>query len=551
MTELPSYNRVAADVRLGTGVRLFGFVNLYGCVIGDETRIGAFVEVQKNVSIGARCKISSHTFICEGVTIEDEVFVGHGVMFLNDTDPRAAINGRLATEHDWKCLPVRVCKTASIGSGAVILGGVTIGEGALVGAGAVVTKDVDAHSVVAGIPARLLRSRVTDGVDTDMTDDRPELDAKPLPLTEPRRQLENAALRDQILAAVTDVIDSGAYVLGPYVASFERSFAASVGNGQCIAVNSGTSALHLALIAAGVGPGDEVITSPLTFVSTAWAISYIGAKPVFADIDPDTFCIDPREIAAKITSRTKAIVPVHLYGQCADLDSILSAANERGIPVIEDAAQAAGALYGGKPAGGIGLLGCFSFYPSKNLGACGEGGAIVTNDDAIAARVRNLRDHAQPKRGHHEELGFNYRMDAIQGAVLGAKLPYTCQWTEKRRERADRYHTALKMISADVLKLPTEAANCSHSWHLYSVRHENRDWLKSMLAERGITTASHYPIPVHLQPAYAHLGHRPGDFPVAENVANHCLSLPLFAEMTDAEQDRVIAALSDLCSNAH
>lgn len=360
----------------------------------------------------------------------------------------------------------------------------------------------------------------------------------PVPLLDLRAQY--AAIRDEILRALQEVADSSSYVLGPRVARFEEAFAAFVGARHCIGVNSGTSALHLALIAAGVGPGDEVITVPMTFVATSWAISYVGATPVFVDVDPVTYTMDVSQVERRLRRRTRAILPVHLYGQPADLGPLLDLGRRRGIPIIEDAAQAHGARYEGRSAGTLGICGCFSFYPGKNLGAYGEAGAIVTDDDRIADRLKALRDHAQEKRYHHAELGFNYRMDAFQGAILGVKLPYLEGWTEARRRLAGRYREALEGLP---LKLPTEAPGRRHVWHLYVALHPRRDQLRRRLEAAGIQTGLHYPVPVHLQGAYAQLEHRPGDFPIAERVARDCISLPLFPEMTERQQDRVIDAL--------
>ncbi len=349
-------------------------------------------------------------------------------------------------------------------------------------------------------------------------------------------------LREEILGAIAEVAESTTYVLGPRVAAFEEAFAAYAGARHCVAVNSGTSALHLALIAAGVGPGDEVLTVPMTFVATCWAISYVGATPVFVDVDAETATMDVRRARAKVTARTRAILPVHLYGQPADMGPILEIGRRHGIPVIEDAAQAHGARYGGRGAGSLGLCGCFSFYPGKNLGACGEGGAVVTQDDSVAARLRSLRDHAQSRRYHHDEVGFNYRMDAFQGAVLGVKLRHLEAWTESRRRLADRYRDRLAGLP---LALPAEAPGRRHVWHLFVARHPDRDRIRRGLEARGVQTGLHYPVPVHLQKAYEHLGHAPGDFPASERIARECFSLPMFPEMTTEQQDRVVDALRE------
>jgi dTDP-4-amino-4,6-dideoxygalactose transaminase len=356
-------------------------------------------------------------------------------------------------------------------------------------------------------------------------------------------KVQYAGIRDEVLQALQEVADSTTYVLGPRVAEFEEAFASHVGARHCIGVNSGTSALHLALICAGVRAGDEVITVPMTFVATSWAISYIGATPVFVDVDPVTYAMDVRQVERRITRRTRAILPVHLYGQPADMGPLLEIGRRRGIPVVEDAAQAHGARYQARGAGTLGLCGCFSFYPGKNLGAYGEAGAVVTDDDHIAARLRALRDHAQGRRYHHGELGFNYRMDAFQGAILGVKLKYLEAWTETRRRLAAGYRTGLEGLP---LELPTEAPDRRHVWHLFVALHPQRDRIRAALEARNIMTGLHYPVPVHLQEAYEPLGYREGDFPVSERIARECFTLPLFPEMTDRQQDRVIGALYEI-----
>jgi dTDP-4-amino-4,6-dideoxygalactose transaminase len=292
-----------------------------------------------------------------------------------------------------------------------------------------------------------------------------------------------------------------------------------------------------------VKPGDEVITVPMTFIATSWGVSYAGATPVYVDIDPVTCTMDVSQVEGKITSKTRALLPVHLYGQMADMGPILELGRRYGLPVIEDAAQAHGAAWEGRRAGTMGLAGCFSFYPGKNLGAYGEAGAVVTNDDAVASHLRALRDHAQEKRYHHGEIGFNYRMDAFQGAVLGIKLKYLEEWTEARRALAARYG---QLLAGLPLLLPVEAAGRRHVWHLYVARHPERDRVRDGLEALGVQTGLHYPIPLHLQKAYRELGYREGDFPVAERIGRECLTLPLFPEMTAQQQTAVVDALNEV-----
>jgi dTDP-4-amino-4,6-dideoxygalactose transaminase len=350
-----------------------------------------------------------------------------------------------------------------------------------------------------------------------------------------------ASIKGEVDAAVLSVLASAQYVLGEEVAAFEREFAAYCEAKHAIAVNTGTSALHLALLAAGVGPGDEVITVPFTFVASVSAVCYTGALPVFVDIEPTTFTMDPAKLEAAITARTKAIVPVHLYGQMADMAPIMEIADRYGIPVIEDACQAHGAEYRKRRAGSIGTSGCFSFYPGKNLGACGEGGIVVTNDDEHAKTIRMLRDWGQEQRYHHTLKGFNYRMDGIQGAILRVKLRHLEDWTEARRDHG-RHYSALLAGSRQVTA-PTELADRRHVYHIYAVRTRDRDGLQRALQAEGVQTGLHYPIPVHLQKAHADLGYKAGAFPESEAAAREVLSLPIYPEMTSRQVEQVVAAV--------
>ena len=359
-----------------------------------------------------------------------------------------------------------------------------------------------------------------------------------IPLVDLRAQYRS--IKDDIDAAVLRVLDSAQFILGPEVATFERGFAAYCGAAEAVAMNSGTSALHLALLAAGVGPGDEVITVPFTFVATVSSIVYTGATPVLIDVERDTLTMDPRALEAAIGPRTKAIMPVHLYGQPADMDPILDIARRRGLTVIEDAAQAHGAEYRGRRCGSMGHIAAFSFYPGKNLGAYGEGGAAVTSDPALAQTMRMLRDWGAEKKYEHRLKGYNYRMDGIQGAILGVKLRHMEAWTEARRSHAARYDRAL--AAADVER-PYVRPDVRHVFHVYTIRTPDRDRYAEALKAEGIATGIHYPVPVHLQPAHADLGYGPGSFPEAERAAAEVLSLPIFPEMTDAQVQTVAAAV--------
>lgn len=349
------------------------------------------------------------------------------------------------------------------------------------------------------------------------------------------------SIKDEIDRAVINVLESTQFVLGSEVAALEQEFADYCNTDYGIAVNTGTSALHLALLAAGVGPGDEVITVPFTFVATVAAIGYTGATPVFVDIDPVSYTIDVTQIENAITERTKAILPVHLYGQPADMDPIMEIAQRYGLVVIEDAAQAHRAEYKGRRVGSIGDIGCFSFYPGKNLGAYGEGGMVVTSRPEYHQTICMLRDWGQERRYHHVLKGYNYRMDGIQGAILRVKLRYLDQWTEARRAHAAQYDALLK---ESTIKTPVVMPYSYHVYHVYAVKVSDRATLQQKLSEQGIQTGIHYPIPVHLQPAYADLGYKVGDFPYSELAAQEVLSLPMYAELAPEQIEVVSQAVN-------
>jgi dTDP-4-amino-4,6-dideoxygalactose transaminase len=349
-----------------------------------------------------------------------------------------------------------------------------------------------------------------------------------------------ATIRDEVNEAIQGVLDSCQFTLGSEVAAFEQEFATYCQSAHGIGVNTGTSALHLALLAAGIGQGDEVITVPFTFVATVAAIHYTGARTVFVDIDPRSFTMDVGALEAAITDRTKAIIPVHLYGQPADMDPIMALARERGIVVIEDAAQAHGAEYKGRRAGSMGDMGCFSFYPGKNLGACGEGGMVVTGNPAYARTIRMLRDWGAERKYDHVLKGYNFRLEGIQGAVLRVKLRRLEEWTQARIRAAARYDA---LLGDSAVALPHVMPGVRHVYHIYAIRTPNRDAYQRALQAQGIQTGIHYPTPVHLLPAYKDLGYERGQFPHAESAAREVLSLPMFAELTEAQSETVCGAL--------
>ncbi|NML18342.1 DegT/DnrJ/EryC1/StrS family aminotransferase [Azohydromonas caseinilytica] len=355
------------------------------------------------------------------------------------------------------------------------------------------------------------------------------------------------SIKDEVDAAVLGVIERCEFTLGSEVAAFEKEFAAYCQVEHGIGVNTGTSALHLALLAAGVGAGDEVITVPFTFVATVSAIDYTGAKPVFVDIDPKTFTMDPNALEAAITDKTKAIIPVHLYGQTADMDPILEIARKHGLVVIEDACQAHGAEYKGRRAGSMGDMGCFSFYPGKNLGAYGEGGMVTTNSPEFTKTIRMLRDWGAEKKYQHVLKGFNFRLEGIQGAVLRVKLKYLEAWTEARRTAAAHYD---RLLAGSGVPTPYVRPDVRHVYHIYAVRTQHRQTWQDALLAQGIQSGIHYPTPVHLLPAFADLGYRAGQFPHAEKAASEVLSLPMFPELTQAQCEQVAQAVRALAAPA-
>jgi dTDP-4-amino-4,6-dideoxygalactose transaminase len=367
--------------------------------------------------------------------------------------------------------------------------------------------------------------------------------APTVPLLDLSRQYE--PLRDALLRAVVRVCDSQRYINGPEVEGFEREIAALLGVRHAVAVSSGTDALLLALMALRIGPGDEVVTSTYSFFATAGAIVRLGATPVLVDIDPVTFNIDPAAVARAVTPRTKAILPVHLFGLSADLDPILDEASRSGVPVIEDAAQAIGATYKDRPVGSAGTFGCFSFFPSKNLGAFGDAGLLTTGDAALASRARVLRDHGMQPKYHHTIVGGNFRMDAMQAAVLRVKAPHLAAWTEARRTNASRYVRLFREAGLEgVVGLPVEPQGRRHIFNQFVIRTADRDGLKRHLDAQGIGSEIYYPVPFHLQPCFASLGYKPGDFPEAERAARESLAIPIFGELTHDEQRTVVHAIA-------
>lgn len=546
-----------------------------GVEIGADTKIWHFVHVSAGAQIGARCSLGQNCFvgrgvrigdgvrvqnnvsIYEGVEVEDDAFLGPSCVFTNVLNPRSFVSRK----HEYR--PTRVGRGATIGANAVIVCGHDIGEHAFVGAGAVVTKDVPPYALVVGNPARRIGwvsragVRLPEGTDVACpeTGERYRVEGErcvpvdasdasgPVPLLD--LDAQNAPLAGAMDTAIRRVVRSNQFIMGPDVAAFEREIAELLDVPHAIGVSSGTDALLVALMALDVGPGDEVITTPFSFFATAGVIHRVGAKPVFVDIDPSSFNLDPSQVSARLTARTKAILPVHLFGQPCDVAALRAAAP--GVPIVEDAAQAILARTEQGPVGALGELACFSFFPSKNLGGFGDGGLVTTADDGLAEKLRRLRVHGAHPKYFHAMVGGNFRLDTLQAAVLRVKLPHLATWTEARRANAARYDQlfAEAALPSDAIVTPLRVEP-GHVYNQYTIRASRRDELAKHLTARRIGNAIYYPLPLHLQGCFAHLGHREGDFPHAERASREVLSLPIYPELGEARQRRVVDAIAEL-----
>ena len=367
-----------------------------------------------------------------------------------------------------------------------------------------------------------------------------------IPLVDLKAQLNN--IHDEIAEAINSVIDKTAFILGKEVECFENEFAQYIGTDFCVGVGSGTEALHLALRALGIGQGDEVVTAPNSYIATALAISYVGAKPVFVDIDPETNNIDTHKIEEAITANTKAIIPVHLYGHPAEIDRLIKISKKHNLRIVEDAAQAHGAEFKGKKVGTFGDISCFSFYPGKNLGAYGDGGAVVTDKEEYANTIKTLRNYGESKKYHHEAIGYNSRLDAIQAAILRVKLKYLDEWNQKRLDNAKIYNSYLKSLP---INIPVDKDYAKNVYHLYVIQVKNRDNALEFLRSKGVFASIHYPIPIHLQNAYSSLGYKKGDFPITEKYAQEIISLPMFPELEEDQIKYITETLESYIKNSN
>lgn len=554
------------DIGAGTAIWHFSHIRS-GVKIGDNCVIGQNCYLDADVEIGNNVHLQNNVSVYQRVTLEDDVFCGPSMVFTNDINPRAAYHKSGPEEY----LPTFVRRGASIGANATIVCGVTIGRHAFIGAGAVVTRDVPDYAVMHGVPARLKGWMCECG--TVLNFEAINKPAASSAEKEGRQQAvctqcgrlyekynnhvhcierttnvssiqvpqldlvaEYRSIQSEVDAAMQRVLESGMFIMGGEVKAFEEEMAEYLGVKHVIGVGNGTDALQVAYMTLGLQPGDEIITTPFTFIATVETMAVLKLKPVFVDIDWDSFALDPSKIEAAITERTRAIVPIHLYGQCADMDAILAIAKKHKLAVIEDAAQAIGATYKGKQAGTMGDFGTFSFFPSKNLGAYGDGGMVVTNDDELAERARMIRVHGTPSKYDHIILGINSRLDALQAAILRVKLKHIEKWNAKRREIAGKYD---QMLAGSDILTPRELADCHHIYHQYTIRSEQRDDLQKFLADSGVSCGIHYPIALHQQRALQFLGYNTGDFPMSERAAAQVMSLPIFPQLSDAQIQKV------------
>ncbi len=536
-TVIRSHSVIYAGTRIGRDCHVGHMVFIREeTEIGDRCSIGGNSYIEHHCVLGTNVRIQGQAGLCEHTICEDDVWVGPRVITANTPHPTC--------DRAKECLAGPVFRRgAIIGAAAAVAPDVEVGRRAFVGMGAVVLKSVPDGAIVLGNPARRVSNVDNITCPYDMMGGRspyvpaPKEDSsKKIPLVDLAAQ--HQSLKMDLRRAIDTVILNTRFINGKEVREFESAFAEFCGVAHAVGVGSGTDALFLALKALGVGPGDEVVTVANSFIATPEAILALGAVPVFVDIDPETCNIAVDRIPEKITERTKAIVPVHLYGRPADMEGILAIARERGLKVVADAAQAHGAELAGRPVAQWGDAVCFSFYPGKNLGAYGDAGAVVTQDADLADRIARLKDHGRKEKYTHTLVGVNSRLDTIQAAVLKTKLPHLGRWNEARRDAARRYREGLEGLP---LSLPCESEGATSVYHLFVVQTDERDRLQAHLRERNIATGVHYPVPLPLQPSLADLGHRPGDFPATEAAARRILSLPMYPELTEDQVARVIA----------
>jgi dTDP-4-amino-4,6-dideoxygalactose transaminase/acetyltransferase-like isoleucine patch superfamily enzyme len=545
---------------IGEGTKIWHFSHIMqNSKIGPGCNIGQNVVVSPDVVLGKNVKIQNNVSVYTGVICEDDVFLGPSMVFTNVTNPRSHVNRRGQYQRTL------VKQGASIGANAVILCGLDIGRFAFVGAGAVVTREVPDYALVLGNPARITGWMCQCGLRLSFNGHREarcaacgkeyimhnekqigekEVQVSQVPLLDLKAQY--ASIRHLIEPVIREVAESQYFILGPRVSAFEKKVAEYSQVRFGIGVSSGTDALLIALMALDIAPDDEIITTPYSFFATAGVISRLGAKPVFVDIEPDTYNIDPAGLEAVVTTKTRAIIPVHLYGQMADMNPIMKIAQKHNLAVIEDAAQAIGAAYkDGRRAGSIGQMGCFSFFPSKNLGGFGDAGMVVTNDKKLADKLFQLRVHGAEPKYYHKIVGGNFRIDALQAAILSVKLDFLDQWTEGRRKNADDYYHLFRQYRLnDKIKLPANREDYRHIFNQFIIEAPDRDRLIDHLHKNQIGCEIYYPVSLHNQECFAYLGYNPGDFPNSEAAAKQTLAIPIYPELTMQQKEYVVQTIA-------
>ena len=545
---------------IGEGTKIWHFSHIMqNAKIGAGCNIGQNVVISPDVVLGKNVKIQNNVSVYTGVICEDDVFLGPSMVFTNVTNPRSHIVRR----NEYQRTLVK--QGASIGANAVIVCGHNIGRYAFIGAGAVVTKEVPDYALVVGNPGRIVGWMCQCGIKLKF-DEQPTakcsacgkeytmrgeteieektIQIKQVPLLDLKAQY--ASLRHLIEPAIKEIVESQYFILGPKVTELEKKVAQYSQVRYGVGVSSGTDALLIALMAIDVNHEDEIITTPYSFFATAGVIARLGAKPVFVDIQPDTYNIDPAKIEAAVTPKTKAVIPVHLFGQMADMDPIMKIAQKYNLIVIEDAAQAIGAEYkDGRRAGSVGHMGCFSFFPSKNLGGFGDAGMVVTNDEHLAQKLVQLRVHGAELKYYHKMVGGNFRIDALQAAVLSIKMDYLDQWTEARQKNAEDYHTLFAQYNlTDKLTLPSKQKGYRHIFNQFVIRASDRDRLIEHLRKYNVGCEIYYPVSLHNQECFAYLGCQNNDFPVSEEAARSTLAIPIYPELSVHQKDYVVQTIS-------
>jgi dTDP-4-amino-4,6-dideoxygalactose transaminase/acetyltransferase-like isoleucine patch superfamily enzyme len=552
---------VDTPCEIGEGTKIWHFSHVMkNAKIGKNCNIGQNVVISPDVVLGQNVKIQNNVSVYTGVICEDDVFLGPSMVFTNVVNPRSHVIRRDQYQQTL------VKKGASIGANAVILCGNDIGRFSFIGAGAVITKDVPDYALVVGNPGRIvgwmcycgIRLDFQDSSDTKCTacgkeytmindkqiTEKTDNKVSSVPLLDLKAQY--ATIRRQIEPVLKDVVESQYFILGPKVKELEEKIAAYSQCSHAIGVSSGTDALLIALMAIDLKPGDEVITTPFSFFATAGVIARLNAKPVFVDIQEDTYNLDPSKIEAAISDKTKAIIPVHLFGQMAEMDPIMEIANKHKLFVIEDAAQAIGSEdEKGRRAGSVGHMGCFSFFPSKNLGGFGDAGMVVTNDEELANKLIKLRVHGSEPKYYHQIVGGNFRIDALQAAILSIKLDYLDQWTESRQKNAREYIEKFKENGLEKdLGLPGLKKGYRHIYNQFVLRSSKRDDLIKHLRDHNIGCEIYYPITVSDQECFAYLNYKKGDFPVSEKAAEEVLAIPIYPELTQAQKSYIVETIT-------